>query len=213
MSYACAGCARIGHFSSPNVLYGVTPTGIDHETDPDNSADNARSLNNTAFTVARFREVAPTDPPAMAPANLAATAVSYGQIDLSWDYSGDDHWSFEIERSIDQAGWAVVGFAIGNFTSYSDTTAYPSTTYSTGSARSTRSARRPGRTRPAPPPAKRRPIRTTWRSPKSGSSAASAATTPPPRATTACARRSPSGSPAASRRSAPARPITSGSST
>lgn len=129
MSYACAGCARIGHFSSPNVLYGVTPTGIDHETDPDNSADNARSLNNTAFTVAQFREVAPTDPPAMAPANLAATAVSYGQIDLSWDYSGDDHWSFEIERSIDQAGWAVVGFAIGNFTSYSDTTAYPSTTY------------------------------------------------------------------------------------
>lgn len=52
MSYACGGCTRIPRFSNPNVLWNGAPTGIAYETDPTHAADNARSLNNTAVTVA-----------------------------------------------------------------------------------------------------------------------------------------------------------------
>lgn len=59
MSYDCGlvNVPRINYFSNPGVLYGDYPTGIAYETDPDDSADNARSLNETAATVAAFRAV------------------------------------------------------------------------------------------------------------------------------------------------------------
>ncbi len=54
MSYNCpGGCPRVNHWSNPNVLYGGAPTGIDHTLA--NSADNARSLINSAETIANFR--------------------------------------------------------------------------------------------------------------------------------------------------------------
>jgi hypothetical protein len=135
MSYSCGGsCARIGHFSNPDVFIntapsGNVPTGIDHDSDPDNSADNARSLNNAAFTVARFRQVNPADPPNGVVSDLVATAVSYRQVDLAWSFSGDNQWTFEIERSADGGTWEPVDSIPGNFTSYADMTAYPETTY------------------------------------------------------------------------------------
>ncbi len=55
MAYQCpGGCPRINHWSNPDIAYDGQPTGIDH-TDPVAAADNRRSLNNTAFTVANFR--------------------------------------------------------------------------------------------------------------------------------------------------------------
>jgi len=55
---------RIQHFSNPAVSFGGYPTGVDFQ-DPD-SADSARSLNNTAITVANWRDsvsqVLPPDP-------------------------------------------------------------------------------------------------------------------------------------------------------
>jgi hypothetical protein len=46
-------CTRIPYWSNPDVLYEGDPTGVDPNA-PD-SADNARTLNNTAFAVANFR--------------------------------------------------------------------------------------------------------------------------------------------------------------
>ncbi len=55
MSYSCIGANRVTQFSNPNVTYNGWPTGISYEADPANSADNARSMNETADTVAAFR--------------------------------------------------------------------------------------------------------------------------------------------------------------
>jgi Leucine-rich repeat (LRR) protein len=55
MAYNCSGgCPRVNYWSNPNVNYNSQPTGI-IETDPQ-SAFNAKSLNETAFTVANFRQ-------------------------------------------------------------------------------------------------------------------------------------------------------------
>ena len=79
------GCPKFQGFSNPDVMFNGQPTGIDHDTDPANSADNARSINDTAYTVANFRVSGdgPTETPA-APTGLTATAVSDTQIDLGW---------------------------------------------------------------------------------------------------------------------------------
>lgn len=51
MAYDCpGGCPRVQHFSNPSVNYVGLPTGVV------NAADNAQTINNTALTVANFRE-------------------------------------------------------------------------------------------------------------------------------------------------------------
>jgi len=55
MAYGGSGIGpRINHWSNPEVLYNGEPTGIP-EGDP-LAADNAKTLNNTRFTVANFRD-------------------------------------------------------------------------------------------------------------------------------------------------------------
>jgi len=58
-------CTRIPYWSNPNVLYGGNPTGIPEGTstscvtgvpNPNCDADNRKTLNNTALTVANFRQ-------------------------------------------------------------------------------------------------------------------------------------------------------------
>lgn len=74
MAYPCTpNCTRINHFSNPNVRYqGNWTTGVDHNIDPANSADNARAFSNALGTIATFRDsggpIDTTPPPA--PANL-----------------------------------------------------------------------------------------------------------------------------------------------
>lgn len=54
LAYNCpTNCTRIQYFSNPDVSYGGQPTGVDEAAA--NSANNALSLNNTAFIVANFR--------------------------------------------------------------------------------------------------------------------------------------------------------------
>jgi hypothetical protein len=56
MSTNCPnGCLRIQKFSNPNILFGGVPTGIDHTADPNNSANNARSLNAAKCQAAAWR--------------------------------------------------------------------------------------------------------------------------------------------------------------
>ena len=56
MAYQCdnAVVPRINYFSNPGVNFSGLPTGVASETAPAASADNARSLNNTAFYVQAF---------------------------------------------------------------------------------------------------------------------------------------------------------------
>ena len=71
MAYPCApSCPRINHFSNPNVSYqGNWVTGVDHNTSPATSADNARAFTNALNTVANFRNSGDTTAPP-APANF-----------------------------------------------------------------------------------------------------------------------------------------------
>lgn len=55
MAYNCSsGCARIQYWSNPDVLYGGVPMGVPEGDE--NEADNRKTLNNTASTVANFRQ-------------------------------------------------------------------------------------------------------------------------------------------------------------
>ena len=58
-------CTRLQYWSNPNVLYGGNPMGIPEGTgtsctagvpNPTCDADNRKTLNNTAYTVANFRQ-------------------------------------------------------------------------------------------------------------------------------------------------------------
>ncbi len=127
-SNGCGGCFRIDHFSNPEVLYSAEPTGIDHSTDPQNSADNALSLNNTAATVAAFRESAPVSPPA-APSDLAATVLSHSEIALSWTDNADNESSYRVERSPNGSTWSLLVSLGANATDYIDTGLSAKTSY------------------------------------------------------------------------------------
>lgn len=63
MAYDCpGGCPRINRWANPDVLYLGEPTGVDHETDPEHSADLVRSMDNVRQLVSNFRPYCPTDP-------------------------------------------------------------------------------------------------------------------------------------------------------
>lgn len=76
MSYgsSCGNCPRLGYWSNPNVLYNGIPMGIP-QGQPQ-AADNRLTLNNTAFTVANFRQSLPpiTPTPSATPTTIATPA-------------------------------------------------------------------------------------------------------------------------------------------
>ena len=109
-------CTRIPFWSNPSVSYGGYPTGT-------TSADNERTLDNTAWTVANFRPSPPS-----APTNLTATAVPLWQINLSWNDNSSNESGFRIERS-SGGGWSTLETVPANTTNHADTTAIPGTTY------------------------------------------------------------------------------------
>ncbi len=121
MSYSCPGgtCPRISNFSNPNVNFNGAPTGIDHDSDPDNSADNALSMNNTDQIVANWRQAVDLSKPD-SPSFLAANAVSEEQIDLNWNDESDNEDGFYLERSDDNSNWIQVASLAPNSTSYED---------------------------------------------------------------------------------------------
>jgi hypothetical protein len=131
MAYTCpSGCPRQPHFSNPEVFFQGLPTGIDHALDPNNSADNARSINNARYTIANWRVSgeAPTEPPT-SPTNLVATATADTEINLSWNDTSDNESGFELERSMDGASYGPIASLGANATSYADAGLDPSTTY------------------------------------------------------------------------------------
>jgi hypothetical protein len=96
MSYVdpcTSGCTRRPYFSNPNVFFAGVPTGIA------NARDNARSINNTADTIANYR----FSPSAIQLSNFDAGTVMQRGIrrNLTWN-TGNVSGNIRIEYSTDE---------------------------------------------------------------------------------------------------------------
>jgi len=128
MSYSCTGASRVAWFSSPNAYYNGYATGIAYESDPTNSADNARSMNNTASTVAAFRTsgtstttpVAPSPTAPTAPSGATATATAYNSVNAKWTDNSGDEIGFKLERSGNGVDYTEIATLGAGTTSYVD---------------------------------------------------------------------------------------------
>jgi len=127
MAYGCTGAPRVTQFSNPEVAYNGWPTGISYEIDPANSADNSRSMNETADTVAAFRSLASSIP--AAPSSLTATAVSADAVRLTWSDSATEESGFRIERSVDGVEFVEIATLAAGATSFTDSGLSPRTNY------------------------------------------------------------------------------------
>jgi len=135
MAYSCSGAPRVAWFSNPNVYYNGYATGIAYESSPATSADNARSMNNAAATVAAFRSsktstVAPSSPtlPA-APSALSATAASSSAINLKWTDNATNETGYVVQRSTDGTNFTQVATLAAGTSSYSNSGLAAATTY------------------------------------------------------------------------------------
>lgn len=93
MAYAnqcTGGCARVAYFSNPSVIYNGFATGIT------NQRDNARVLNNTAFTVANFRDLSTVN---------CSSSLSPGSATIN-NFGGTN--SFTVFRNIACQGWTAI---------------------------------------------------------------------------------------------------------
>lgn len=109
MSYPCGSESRIYHFANPNVSYLGTPTGVAHSVDPENSAEAARALGDSALDVAAWRDSCTEILEPVAPSDLAIEVISSQQTGLWWVDRSTNESAFEIERSPDGiSGWAKI---------------------------------------------------------------------------------------------------------
>jgi hypothetical protein len=127
MAYGCTGAPRVTQFANPDVLFNGWPTGISFEADPANSADDSRSMNETADTVAAFRSLATSIPGA--PSSLAASAVSADAVRLAWSDNATDESGFRVERSGDGVEFAEVATLAAGTTAFTDSGLSPRTSY------------------------------------------------------------------------------------
>lgn len=131
MSYACtngAVVARIPQFSNPTLSYRGYATGVSYDLDPASAADGARSLNETASTVASFR--AAPGPAPLPPAALIATTPAFGLVNLAWTDNSADEGGFKIERSADGVDYLEIASVGADTTTFVDRTTDPAKTYS-----------------------------------------------------------------------------------
>lgn len=131
MSYPCTGAPRVLLFSSPYLTYNGHAAGIAYETDPAQSAENVRSLNNTAMTVAAFRSSTSSgaSPLPASPTGLAAQSSSYDQVMLSWSDNSSNETGFKLERSTNGVDFSEIATLGTDVKTYADTTVSSKSTY------------------------------------------------------------------------------------
>ena len=134
MSYSCTG-SRVNYFSSPDVYYNGAPMGVAYESDAANSADNARSMNNTAAITAAFRSAgggssAPAPSAPTAPSQLQANLPDSEQAQLSWRDNSNDETGFTLQRAVNGGSFSDRASLSANTTSFADTGLAAGTTYS-----------------------------------------------------------------------------------
>ncbi len=116
MAYSCpGGCARVQHFSNPEISYDGQPTGVlDY-------ADNALALVDTAPLVATWRASRVPQLP-LSPSDLSASVQGHERIDLAWSDSGTLEDGYRLERSDDDGqSFALIATLAADSESYSDT--------------------------------------------------------------------------------------------
>ena len=114
MAFNCpGGCSRVNYFSNPDVLYNNNPTGDAAYS------NNARTLNETAPTIANFQQQAEQTAPS-APSALEAAAMSDSEIDLDWTDTSSDETGFTLERSKTGSNFTQIASLPANTTSYRD---------------------------------------------------------------------------------------------
>ena len=132
MSYPCGSAPRVLLFSNPNLTWNGFPAGISYEFDPANSAEAARSLNNTAATVAAFRGSStgtlPTSAPS-APSGLAVQSAAYNKVTLGWTDTATNESGFKVERSTNGTDFAEIATVGADTRSYTDSSVVAKTTY------------------------------------------------------------------------------------
>jgi hypothetical protein len=134
MSYSCTGGKRVAWFSNPDVHYNGYATGIAYEANPSQSADNVRSMNNTAATVAAFRAskgstIVPSVTVPTAPTTLSAAAASASTINLGWTDASNNEAGFLVERSLNGVDFTQVATLGAATTSYASNGLLASTMY------------------------------------------------------------------------------------
>ncbi len=92
------------------------------------------SHNDGVLSTATFEHVSisggtPPTPPPNPPTNLAASAVSASQINVTWTNASDNESGFEVESSTDNATYTRLTSTTANVTSYSHLGLNASTTY------------------------------------------------------------------------------------
>jgi hypothetical protein len=102
--------------------------GVAYETDPDNSADNVRSMNNTADTVQAFRTASGLSP-ARAPERLSAWTSAPGTVVLHWFDASNNETGFKVERSSNGIDFLQVAMLGADATNYVDNDAASATRY------------------------------------------------------------------------------------
>jgi len=132
MSYPCGSAPRVLLFSNPNLTWNGFPAGISYESDPANSAEAARSLNNTAATVAAFRGgstgTLATSAPS-APSGLAVQSAAYNKVTLGWTDTATNESGFKVERSTNGTDFAEIATVGADTRSYTDSSVVAKTTY------------------------------------------------------------------------------------
>jgi peptidyl-Asp metalloendopeptidase len=129
MSYSCSNAPRVNIFSSPLITYNGYPAGVDYELSPTTAADNVRSMNNYAPTIAARRTppgqiVAPS-----APTGLTASSTSSDKVTLRWTDTATSEDGFVVERSLDQTTWTVAATVGANTSAFTDGGRTALTTY------------------------------------------------------------------------------------
>ena len=127
MSYSCSGGTRIPYFSNPNLSFNGFPIGVSYELDPANAADNVRSMNNTAATIATLRTATATTP--TAPSGLTANGVTSNQINLAWFDNAANESTYHVERSLNGSTWSEIATLPANTVSFSSGGLAANTTY------------------------------------------------------------------------------------
>jgi fibronectin type 3 domain-containing protein len=116
--------SRISHFSNPSVSYNGVATGV-AVGQPDES-HNARTINNSAATVANFRQATMGLVP---PTGVSASDGTYtNRVVVTWN-SVVDADSYQVWRNTSNATNSASRIVTTAATTYADTTADPGRTY------------------------------------------------------------------------------------
>jgi peptidyl-Asp metalloendopeptidase len=130
MAYSCTATPRVNHFSNPHIHYNnAAPMGIAYEADPAKAADNVRSMNNTAATIAAFRSGSAGVPPA-APSQLTGSALAFDRVQLGWTDNASDETGFVVQRAVNGGTYADRITLGSNVAAFTDSGVSGNTSYS-----------------------------------------------------------------------------------